>query len=435
MLRACFAAVLSLSWLLMAGLPASAAVTRVYVDSPKPDAVLGKAGPTPLVVLVDRTASPQEERVAVETRLLNAKDKPLHKGVLGLKPSKKPLPPRDDQPPSSDRLEFTGEINPYALAWLKGAIAPNAEYHLQYRAVVALGEDGNPTRGEWQTYRFWLNAPPPPMGPPAAEVADAAAKRLAVAWNVNAAPDVVSYTVERRRDGGTWQVAQADIKPAKTTTMQITDTVAKFGTYRYRVVAFRPVSEPPKEEPPPGDGEVDSAQATEAPEEPEDKEPVKLRGRVSPPSAAVALGVPDEPAPRGQAGSGNGSGTGGTGSGTGSPGTGFGSGTGSVPSVPGGSTSNSGQASTQPFNPQTPDISAPPGFEETYDGPLSYGPGTGPNSVTERVPVEIARGGAAEDDTLTVLNRAIDQQRVLPPVAGGLILVISAAHVLRYLNE
>jgi hypothetical protein len=34
-----------------------------------------------------------------------------------------------------------------------------------------------------------------------------------------------------------------------------------------------------------------------------------------------------------------------------------------------------------------------------------------------------------------VLNRAIDQQRVLPPVAGGLILVISAAHVLRYLNE
>jgi hypothetical protein len=50
--------------------------------------------------------------------------------------------------------------------------------------------------------------------------------------------------------------------------------------------------------------------------------------------------------------------------------------------------------------------------------------------------VEIAQGGTSEDGgVLEVLNRSIDHERVLPAVAGGLILVLSAAHVLRYLNE
>ena len=420
--RCCLAAAFALSWIVLAGLPAAAAVTRVYVNAPKPEAVLEKA--TVLEVLVDRTASPQEERVAIETRLFDTEGKPVSKKVLGLVPDKKPLPPREDQPPSSDRLRFTGLIDPYNLAWLpRGGIAPNGKYQVQYREIVTYGDTTR--EGDWKAYDFWLNAPPPLQGAPAAQVSDPAAKQITVAWQANAAPDLASYTIERKIAGGEWKVARADIKPDKTL---VSDTVAKFGTYRYRVVAVRPAGEPPKEEeqPPPVEGEEPTEEPKEGEEGGEKKDPPKFVATVSEPSAPVVLGAPSSPAPRG---TNSDPGTGGTddgGAGTGGSG-------GSVPQVPSGSSAaSSGQPSSQPFNPQTPSVSAPEGFEDTYKGPLDYG--VEPNSVTERVPVEIAKGGTG-DDTLTVLNRSIDQQRVLPPVAGGLILVVSAAHVLRYLNE
>ena len=431
-MRCAVALAFALSWLALAGTPATAAVTRVYVNSPKADAVLAK--PALLEVLVDRTASPEEERVEIHTRLFDAKGKAVSKKVLALIPDKKPLKPREDQPPGSDRLRFTGTIDPYNLAWLpKGGVAPNAQYQLQYREIVRFGDAVR--EGDWKTYSFWLNAVPPEPLPPAAQVVDAAAKRLVIAWGQNPAPDLVGYTLERSRDGGKWQVAQADIAPDVTT---VKDTVDKYGSYRYRVVASRPAARPPEpeeenpSEPPVEEGEPGTgpSEQSEAPEEEEKQEPPELRSSVSPRSIAVELGAPASPATQGPSGSGSGSGDGsGSGSGTGS------SGTGSVPAFPGttgGTTSSTGQSASQPFDPQTPSISAPPGFEDTFKGPLSFG--APPREVTERVPVEIAEGGSGEE-TLTVLNRSIDQERVLPPVAGGLILVMSAAHVLRYLNE
>ena len=437
--RCCLAAAFALSWMALAGAPAAAAVTRVYVNSPKADAVLAK--PALLEVLVDRTASPEEETVEIHTRLFDAKGKAVSKKTLSLIPDKKPLKPRDDQPPGSDRLRFTGAIDPYNLAWLpKGGVAPNAQYQLQYREIVRFGDAVR--EGDWKTYSFWLNAVPPEPLPPSAQVVDAAAKRMQVAWGPNPAPDLVGYTLERSHDGGEWEVAQAEIAPDVTS---VKDTVARYGSYRYRVVASRPAARPPEpEEENPSEAPVDegepgtAAEASEAPEEEEEEEekqePPELRSSVSPRSIAVEIGAPAAPAPRGLSGSGSGSGTGdGTGDGSGD-GTGS-AGTGSVPQFPGtagGTGSSSGQSVAQPFDPQTPNISAPPGFEDTFKGPLSFG--APPREVTERVPVEIAKGGTG-DDTLTVLNRAIDQERVLPPVAGGLILVMSAAHVLRYLNE
>ena len=89
---------------------------------------------------------------------------------------------------------------------------------------------------------------------------------------------------------------------------------------------------------------------------------------------------------------------------------------------------------TRPAAPTRPRIQAPIDANQTYKGPLDYG--VEAKEVTERVPVKVAKGGGVQDGgVLEVVDRSVDPQRILPAVAGGLILVLSAAHVVRFLNE
>jgi hypothetical protein len=55
---------------------------------------------------------------------------------------------------------------------------------------------------------------------------------------------------------------------------------------------------------------------------------------------------------------------------------------------------------------------------------------------TKRIPVDIpvSPGGVEAGGVLTVMNRTLDQERILPAVAGGLVLMLAAAHLLRFLN-
>ena len=434
MARVLLAVTVACSWLLLAGPPATALVTRSSVESPQAGASLKKA--KELVVAVDRTTVNGPEKITVVTQLFYGGTpappppseepseppeggdgeggdaegaeqadgheqeqvqqqqepgqlKPVSKKILALRAAG-----RQENPPAAETRRFAGAIDPYNLAWLpQPGVAPNGQYTLEY--VV----DSDATEGEddRQRHEFRIDAPPPPQGAPGVGVQDAEAKQMIVAWQRNFAPDISSYTVERRLDDGKWRVAQDKIKPDQT---QISDTAPAYGSYQYRVTAVRPA----------GDGSEEVRTAT------------------SLPSLAVELQRTSPEIPSGTGGDdpGTGDGTGGTGTtgGTGS------SSTGTVPSL-------SGSPTTSGFGTQTdeqPGVALPRGFEDTYRGALDYDAEQA--EVTERVPVEVAQGGTTEDGgTLTVLDRAVDQQRVLPPLAGGLILVLSAAHVLRYLNE
>ena len=434
MVRALVAVAVACSWLLLAGLPAGAIITDTRVQSPKAGAALKKA--RPLIVAVDRTAPPAEEKVSVQTRMFyggtpappppEPTEQPTEGGdaqedeaqtqqqqqqqPAQLKPvSKKILDlPFIDRKPTDlgDRLRFGGLIEPHNFAWLPNktttGTARNGQYTVEYRAVTS-----KPSDEPWKRFEFRLDAPPPPQGAPGVGVADPAAKRMAVAWHPNAAPDLTGYRIERRLGSGPWRLAKDKIKPGTT---QITDTVGAYGSYQYRVTAIRPA----------GDGSKE------------------LRTTTSPPSRRYNLQPASQPvrpqtADPGDDGSDAAAGDGSTGDDGSDPGS-SGDSDGGLPSLSGSPSTTDGFSTQTDETGEEPGVAPPPGFEDTYKGPLDYN--VQQDEVTERVPVDIAQPeGPKESGTLTVLNRAIDQQRVLPPLAGGLILVVSAAHVLRYLNE
>jgi hypothetical protein len=369
LVRLLLATALALSWSVVAALPAPAAVTGWGVQTPSAGAVLDRA--TDLVVYVDRTRSPEEESVEVRTRLLDGSGDLVSDKVLSL------MLKRQVPTDTGDQLLFGGTIDPYQLEWLADAdVVRNGGHTLQIQLHIVTGDVERTT--DWNDHAIVFDAPPPPPGQPEVEVADAAAKRMKISWTPSTAPDLVSYTVERRVDGGPWKVAQELVAPDVT---QIRDTVAKFGSYRYRVTAVRPA----------GNGSQE------------------FRTSTSDASWTTELAAPQEPAQRGR----NPDATQGSGS----------TGTVTPPRV---------QAPAP--RPQLPQFRAPVDANQTYRGPLDYG--VEPTEVTERVPIEVARGGTSEDGgVLRVLSRSIDQERVLPAVAGGLIFLLSAAHVLRYLNE
>ena len=369
LVRLLAATCMAMSWSVLAALPAAAEVTGWGVQTPGAGAVLDR--PTDLVVYVDRTASPEEETVAVQTRILDGAGQPISEKVLSLKLK------RQVATDTGDQLTFGGTIDPYLLEWMnEPGVVANGSYTLQYQIHVATGEVERTY--DWTDHPIVFDAPPPPPGQPKVKVADAAAKRMKISWAPSDAPDLLHYSVERRVDGGPWEMAQELVAPDTT---KLTDTVAVFGSYRYRVTAVRP------------DGN-----GTE-----------EYRAAVGDASSTTELEAPREPARRG-----------------------------TNPDANEDVTSGPGQARVQaPARPQAPQFRAPVDANLTYEGPLDYG--VEPTEVTERVPIEVARGGssqaAPEDRTALRVLRSVDQERVLPAVAGGLIFLLSAAHVVRYLNE
>ena len=447
-LRVALAVGLSLSWLLATGLPAEAFVSNSYVEKPctAPCAPPTLKKARPLVIVVERNPNPPgtgKETIQVPTDLFflgvpapeptpsespageeedsaqqgevssqqqEQAQQPAAKPINGKKPYYLPfLKPIEGRGGAREFWRFGTTIDPYSLPWAGGVVAPNGQYRLEHRTVSTVEGMQEPQDRRGADFHFTLSAPPAPQEAPLTAVADAAKKQTRVAWRHNAAPDVTSYTIARQLGDGKWQVVKEGVKPSDDGANALTDTVPKYGTYRYQITAFRPA----------GDGSGELLATTSPASEPLD----------------VAKDDPSQPDPTGDdddvsGGDGNGSGDGAGDTGTGG---GSGSGSGSSPSFPSNNTSSNPGfgTTTEPFNPS---VAAPDDFDDTFRGPLDFG--VEPKSVTERVPVDIAQGGSSgSESTIEVLDRAIDQERVLPPVAGGLILVVSAAHVLRYLNE
>jgi hypothetical protein len=371
--RIVVATALALSWVVAAALPGAAEVTGWGVQTPSAGAVLDRAAD--LVVYVDRTPSPEDEEVFVRTRMLDGEGEPVSDKVRELK--FKRAEPREA---GGDQLLFGGTIDPLALEWLpEVGVAANGPYTLQLQVHVINGEVQRTT--DWNDHPLTFDAPPPSPGQAQIEVVDAAAKRMRISWEPSTAPDLLHYTVERRVDGGPWQVAEDLVAPDRTV---ISDTVATYGSYRYRVTAVRPSG----------------------------SDPAEYRATTGDASSTTELAPPRKPAQRGS-GAAAGQQDGDTQDGAPPP----------PPRV---------RAPAPPV--QRPQFDVPTNPNTTFEGPLDYG--VKPKKVTERVPIEVARGGTSEEGgVLTVLSRNIDQQRVLPAIAGGLIFLLSAAHVLRYLNE
>ncbi len=403
MLRALLAVAVACSWLLLTGLPAGAAITGASVLSPAAGAVLRAAHP--VEVAVD-TTPPEKKRGSVRTQLYyGIVSAPEEQQYQGEPVSDKVVELQFiDRTPteSGERLRFGHVIDPHNLAWLDGATGRNGRYTLTYTAV-----------GETNEYQgaveFRLDAPPPPQSAPTATVVGKPkAKRIDVAWSANAAPDLTGYTVERSRGDGAWRSVGDMVKPGTT---QITDTVEKYGSYRYRVTAVRPA----------GDGSEELRVATSEASAPVALEPPpKPPPPPPPPPDPAADDAGEEPTESTTDDDSIDTSTSHRSSG-------------GYPSLSSGPVS-SGLRTPSDDAPRAPVVTMSRGYDDTYKGPLKYN--VQQEEVTERVPIDIAQGGVTEEGgTLTVLDRAVDRERVLPPVAGGLILVLSAAHVLRYLND
>ena len=370
LLRCCACAALAVAWLAASALPARAEVTEWGVQTPRNDAVVIET--QELVVYVNRTASPDDERVEVHTRMLDEAGEPLSEETVALELTEQIA----SDPPGNDQLRYTGTIDPNEFAWLDGAIAPNGRYTLQVQLRMRTGEfEREPS--QWRDHLLRLDAPAHPAGAVTAKIRKAEAKRVKVAWEPSPSPDLSHYILERRVDGGPWSVAQDNLDPTLTSTL---DEVEDFGDYRYRVIAVRPSGD--------GSGEVRTAESPASPT-------VEIEPEPEPPPPAPT-DAPDVQRP--------------------------------------GDSTSSGAGPVAQQAPSSPRARAPADANQIYKGPLDYG--VEPTEVTERVPVRVAKGGGTQEGgVLQVVDRSIDRQRVLPAVAGGLILVLSAAHVVRFLNE
>lgn len=486
-LRILAAVTLATSWSLGAALPAAAEVVDFGVESPSAGAVVASA--TPLVAYVDRTTPPPDEdgnvpkeRVEMRSRLLDGGRNPVSSKIVRLTPGD-----QSEVQPGVERARFFGEINPYSLVWLTvPAAAPNGRYILQVQFQNTAG-DVSRDPSEWRDHPIVLDAPPPATTA-TAEVADAAAKQVRVDWNSVDVPDLLYYDVERQAGGGDWVAAAAGVDPGTTT---VTDSVGEAGSYRYRVVAVRAGAEKGSTlsstsaatesvtvaaatEPPPTDGDDgddegpdDTGGDEPGDDEPGDDEPGDGDGSDD---GGSEFEFGDDVGDGGDAGSGGGdSGRAGADAGGGAGRGGGGSRlvprAGGSTSADGGGTGSSGSSSGFELTGITPraagaddDDSGSDGFGDgdgvdladadedqqpavaapsdvdTFRKKLDYG---NRGELVERIPKDVVRDGGFTEDggTLSIVNRELDEQRVLPAVAGGLVLVLSAAHVLRFLNE
>src|SRR5688572_26243252 len=245
-LRMGLAIAMSLSWLILSGPPAQAFVSNSYVERPAPASTLAKA--KPLVVVVERNPNPTpgqgRETITVPTDLYyegipappspepsegpseepgfssqqqqeqQQQPAPERKPINGKNPYLLPFKSIQGEGEPREFWRFGTLLDPYALPWAGGAVAPNGQYVLQYQTVSKVKGVEGEQRQDWQPFEFRLSAPPPPQEQPLTAVDDPAAKRTRVAWRHNAAPDIVSYTIERQLGDGQWQVAKSNVKPS-----------------------------------------------------------------------------------------------------------------------------------------------------------------------------------------------------------------------------
>jgi hypothetical protein len=301
--------------------------------------------------------------------------------------------------PDGSRL-WRAVVNP-----IDGLALPNGSYQIASQVTPALAEAST---GPANDVRFVL--PPPARGLAARPSADDAT-RVELAWESVALPDFVGYRVQRRSDGagGTWATV-VDIDDPRIE--QAEDVVPQPGAYRYRLIVVR------------GDGSGGEVFGSSSPQ-----------GVRADPEDPGTFAAPPEPAPRPQ--------------GTEAPDPDQADPSDVEPTQtptppPGTGPRSGGPVTIQPPSSGTgqPPRAAPPAvvpFDDgVFEGVLPFdeqlaetaqspgivlGPGETPFLQDE------VRGGG----TLAVLTDAPPDPRVPTAAAAGLLLLVVAGHVRRFM--
>ncbi|MGH8902207.1 MAG: hypothetical protein ACRDYA_11130 [Egibacteraceae bacterium] len=275
-------------------------------------------------------------------------------------------------PLSAGRSDWGSRLNPNTSWVLGGQAMPNGLYDVQTRAKLFTSAGERWT--EWRGHPIALQIPPPAT---ALTVRSAGDGQTEVGWRQVQLPDFVRYDVERSADGVNWVVVASTARPDTT---RITDSPPP-GMWRYRTRVVR------------SDGQG---------------------GQLSTVSAAVEIvglpvpaprGGPPQPAAVGRAATDEASGT------VVLPG---------APSFPARSAASPEPPASRPGAPALP---LP---DDTYRRTLPY-----PKVGRQATQAQAAGGNEREPGpatTLVVQSRLRDRQLLLP-VAGGLLLMITAAHV------
>jgi hypothetical protein len=384
MLRAAAAVGLAGGWLI--GLPAPAgAVSNWGVEQPAEGTRLSAHESVPVVAYVEHSGAETVER-------LDARFARNGEWVGSIRR----LDSRGatETSPGLFRSRFDGELDPLSSAWFGFEPMPNGAYTLHVRAHYRVRDfDQRPT--PWsEGHRLVIDAPPPPTIADAS-LTDPANRNVAIAWRPvgEQVPDFTRYTIERAAADGPYTILH---ETTHASASELTDMVPADGTYRYRITVHRRGAFTEERSSTPAETRSVSVRpdAQAAP-------PPDLDGDA--PRSAVD-------SPEGEAGRGGGSVV-----------------RRGVFSPP---RTQSGPARPPRIGGEDPRTAPRAPGDDTFEEALDYGEWPEEWEVSERG----AARGPADSGMITIFRRELAMEDVLVPVAGGLVLILSAAHVARFLN-
>lgn len=372
LLYALLALALASGWLVAAAVPAGAAV-EWGLQSPGPGATLD--GAFTINAYVESFSDEQVQSVRARFR---RGDQP----VGDVRSLTRQGPSESTRLPGVERSTWSAATNPGGM--------PNGTYVLEVSVTNSRYPDGSP----WRGHEVIVDVVPTAKIE-TVRVASAEQRHVEVRWQRSGAPDFRRYVLERAR-------AHADFRAVYTVETSDTgshvDTVPEYGEYRYRVTVVRAAAGG-------GEHEVTSEPRAVLVQPDSSGRPETGEGPSGPLGEQGAGAAPDPPPAGGGA---------------------------SAPRLstrgPGGS---GGSARRGTARPPRPGI-APPDANATFEGRLDYG------SLPEAAGGEedrLADAGGFEDGTLTVFEDEERQtERVLVPVAAGLVFTLGGLHILRFLN-
>lgn len=361
-------------WLVVLAAPASAAAAW-GVEQPAEGARLNVPDPVTVVAFVD--PHPSERVEEVEARFVRDGT------VVGRRRSLQ-FASSEETGPGQRRTRWTGELDPLASQWLAGEPMPNGHYELEARAHLSV-QDVPQEPTPWEGHEVIIDVDPPATRAEA-RVLDDEAREVELRWEPVALPDLTRYLVERAAHGEEFtEIAEvaADAEPV------VTETLPGDGVYHYRVRVLRSAAD---------HGERRSewsehASVTIGGPEPEESEPS------------------EEPGGEGEA---------------------EGGATGAPPLV---------EPERAPA-PEQPTARGTPQTEGRYAPTLDYGelPSPEPVPEPETVPPPPAAEGAEphplaaaapESRSTLHIERELVPERVLVPIAAGLVLTVGSCHLWR----
>lgn len=400
LLHACGALLLALAVLLAVGAPAHA-VTRYEITAPTGTVT----GPTTITAEVD--GEPYEHIDAVELRLL--------RGDEAYGPVRSLTHTGGTRDPGDTTIWETG-LDPMRSWAADDGPMHNGTYRFEIKVITStpLGQDETP----WQGRDVVIDVYPPATAV-AAKVLDHDARSIEVSWDASPVPDFRRYVVQRAGEADWTDVATL----TKASATRHVDVAPKAGTYRYRVMVVRASGGG-------GDSPSTSKERSVTVEEPD-----PASGEPDPDDGAED----DEPAtddPDGAGGDDDASGDGGANAGddgeqdaAASSGFGRRAGSGAPPTAGGATVPSFETTDTADAPSPRPEVNSP--GVDIFEEILPYDYDTETEREVTELHTEVRPGETIEGGTLSVHNRELALEQVLPPLAGGLLLFVAGGHVLR----